>query len=87
MRRIVLSLLLAAGLLSGGASAPRAPEIGEITIAQQYGLLYLGLMVMEKNKLLEKHLAAAGLGSTKVSWVKFTDRRPASTRSSPAMFT
>ena len=72
MRRIAMSLLLAVGLVSAGARAPARAEIGEITIAQQYGLLYLALMVMEKNHLLEKHLAAAGLPSTKVSWVKFT---------------
>lgn len=71
MRRIAMSLLLAAGLVSAGARAPAHAEIGEITIAQQYGLLYLALMVMEKNNILEKHLTAAGLGSTKVSWVKF----------------
>ena len=70
MRRIAMSLL-AAGLVFAGARAPARAEIGEITIAQQYGLLYLALMVMEKNNILEKHLAAAGLGSTKVSWVKF----------------
>jgi NitT/TauT family transport system substrate-binding protein len=72
MRRLVLSLLIAVGLLAAGPRAPARAELGEIVVAQQYGLLYLGLMVMEKNKLLEKHLAAAGLGSTKVSWVKFT---------------
>lgn len=72
MRRIVMSLLLAAGLLTNGGGSVARAEIGEITIAQQYGLLYLGLMVMEKNQILEKHLAAAGLPSTKVSWVKFT---------------
>jgi NitT/TauT family transport system substrate-binding protein len=71
MRRFAMSLLLAAGLVSAGVGAPARAEIGEITIAQQYGLLYLALMVMEKNNILEKHLAAAGLGSTKVSWVKF----------------
>lgn len=72
MRRIPMSLLLAAALVAAGPRAPARAEVGEIVIAQQYGLLYLGLMVMEKNKLLEKHLTAAGLGSTKVSWVKFT---------------
>src|SRR5271154_4956896 len=72
MRRIVVLLLLAAGLLSPGiGGSPARAEIGEITIAQQYGALYLALMVMEKNNILEKHLAAAGLGTTKVSWVKF----------------
>ncbi|MBV8840753.1 MAG: ABC transporter substrate-binding protein [Alphaproteobacteria bacterium] len=76
MRRLVMSLLIVAGLVSAGPPAPARAEIGEITIAQQYGLLYLALMVMEKNQILEKHLAAAGLGSTKVSWVKFAGSSP-----------
>ena len=71
MFRIVMSLLLAAGLLSSGGGSSARAEIGEIIIAQQYGALYLALMVMEKNNILEKHLAAAGLGATEVSWVKF----------------
>ena len=37
MRRFVMSLLLAAGLVSAGVGAPARAEIGEITIAQQYG--------------------------------------------------
>ena len=72
MRRIAMSLLLAVGIASAGPGAPARAEVGEITIAQQYGLLYLALMVMENNHILEKHLAAAGLSSTKVNWVKFT---------------
>jgi sulfonate transport system substrate-binding protein len=69
--RLVMSVLIAVTLAAAGPGAPARAETGEITIAQQYGLLYLALMVMEKNQILEKHLAAAGLGSTKVSWVKF----------------
>src|SRR5690242_3299871 len=45
-------------------------EVSEITVAQQYGVSFLPLMVMEKNKLIEKHAAAAGLTGIKVSWAK-----------------
>jgi NitT/TauT family transport system substrate-binding protein len=53
-------------VLPGGAKA----EVGEITVAQQYGVSFLPLMLMEKNQLIEKYAAAAGLASLKVSWVK-----------------
>lgn len=45
-------------------------EVGEITVAQQYGVSFLPLMVMEKQALVEKHAAAAGLSGLKAVWVK-----------------
>jgi len=45
-------------------------EVSEITVAQQYGVSFLPLMMMEKNHLIEKHAAAAGLAGVKVSWAK-----------------
>ena len=59
------SVLLALAL----ATNARA-EIAEITVGQQYGVSFLPLMVMEKNALIEKHAAQAGLAGLKVSWVK-----------------
>ena len=53
-------------VLVGGVKA----EVSEITVAQQYGVSFLPLMVMEKNQLVEKHAAAAGLSGLKVSWAK-----------------
>jgi len=44
-------------------------EVNEVRIAPSYGIAYLPLVVMEQNHLLEKHIKAAGLGDTKVSWV------------------
>ena len=44
-------------LLSPAVSA----ELAEINVAQQYGIGYLSLMVMEEQKLIEKHAKAAGL--------------------------
>lgn len=49
---------------------PAAAESGEISVAQQYGVSFLPLLVMEKEKLIEKHAKAAGLGDVKVTWVK-----------------
>ena len=52
------------------ALAPAHAEVGELNVAQQYGVSFIPLMWMERNKLIEKHAKAAGLGDLKVSWVK-----------------
>jgi NitT/TauT family transport system substrate-binding protein len=52
-------------------SGPALAEIGEITLAKQYGVSYLPFMVMEHDKLLEKHAKAAGLADIKVNWRTF----------------
>jgi len=52
--------------LSGVARA----EMSEIKVAQQYGIGYLPLMIMEEQKLIEKHAKAVGVDVT-VSWAKF----------------
>src|ERR1700719_2213198 len=61
-----LALAAAALLL---APLSRA-EMSEINVAQQYGIGYLPLMVMEDQKLIEKHAKAAGV-DVKVGWAKF----------------
>jgi NitT/TauT family transport system substrate-binding protein len=58
-------------LLSFAAIAvPASAELGEINVAQQYGVSFLPLMLMERDKLVEKHAKAEGLGDIKVSWLK-----------------
>lgn len=52
-------------------AAPVAAEVKEVNIAQQYGISYLPLMLMEEKKLLEKEAKAAGLGDISVNWAKF----------------
>jgi NitT/TauT family transport system substrate-binding protein len=53
------------------AAAPAAlAEMSEIKVAKQYGISYLPLMLMEEQKLIEKHAKAAGL-DVKVGWAKF----------------
>jgi len=42
--------------------------VTEVRIAKQYGLAYLPLLVMEEQKLIEKHARRAGLGKATVSW-------------------
>ena len=45
-------------------------EVSEIKVAQQYGISYLPLMLMEEGKLIEKHAKSAGIDLS-VTWVKF----------------
>jgi NitT/TauT family transport system substrate-binding protein len=53
-------------------SASLHAETNELRIAKQPGLLYLPTIVMEENKLIEKHAAAMGLKDFKMSWLAFT---------------
>jgi len=62
--RILISILIATAATNVSA------EVAQIRAAQQYGLSYLALMIMEDSKLVEKHAKAAGLGEIKVSWAK-----------------
>src|SRR6266849_5435346 len=64
--RLVCALLLTAAF----AVAPARAETNEVRAAQQYGLSYLNLMIMEDSKLIEKQAKAAGLGEIKVTWAK-----------------
>ncbi len=52
------------------ASSVALAEVSEIRAAQQYGLSYLALMMMEDGKLVEKEAERAGIGPVKVSWAK-----------------
>jgi NitT/TauT family transport system substrate-binding protein len=63
----VVALALAIVALT---SLPVRAEMAEIAVAQQYGISYLPLMLMEEQKLIEKHAKAAGV-DVKVGWAKF----------------
>lgn len=65
--RLVFGAALGLAVLAG----PAAAEVSEVKIAQQFGISYLPLMIMEKEKLLEKHAKDAGLGDIKVTWSRF----------------
>lgn len=45
-------------------------EVEEIRLAQQYGLAFLPMIVMQHHKLLENHIRQSGLNDAKVVWVK-----------------
>src|ERR1051325_9534439 len=59
---------IAAPALLLASTAARA-EISEITIAQQFGVSFLPLMLMERDGLIEKHAKAAGI-EVKTNWQK-----------------
>ena len=60
---------LAAALVFAFSPAALA-EMAEIKVAQQYGISYLPLMIMEERKLIEKQAKANGVDVT-VGWAKF----------------
>lgn len=67
--RAVMASILGLGVV---LHAPAGlAEVKEVRVAQQYGISYLPLMIMEQDKLLEKHAKAQGLGDITVSWSKF----------------
>jgi NitT/TauT family transport system substrate-binding protein len=69
-------LALICCVLAFGANSARA-ESTELRVARQYGIGYLQMMVMEHEKLIEKH-AAAGPGTLTITWTTFADGTGAS---------
>ena len=67
LQRIAAAVVLLAGCFGFSAHA----EQSELRIAKQYGLLYMQMMVMEDQKIIEKNAKAAGLGDLKVTWATF----------------
>src|SRR6185437_1664777 len=66
-------LISAAGaaLVFAAFATTAAAETGEVRIAQQYGISYLPLTVMNHEKLLEAAAARAGIPGLKVTWNQF----------------
>ncbi len=58
-------------LLALALAAPASGEVAEFRITKQPSIIYLPLVVMEQNRLVEKHARAAGLGEIKVQWITF----------------
>ena len=50
---------------------PARAEKSEITISKEFGIGYLPYLIMEHEKLVEKHAKANGLGDVKVNWKTF----------------
>lgn len=69
IRQLVCILGAVAGL---AFAAPTAAEVDEVRIVRQFGIHYLPLIVMEDQKLVEKHAKANGLPSLKVTWAQLS---------------
>lgn len=72
----LLLLLMVASAACIGSMPVTAAEVSEIKIAQQFGIGYLPLTLMKTNGLVEKHLKAAGLADTKVTWLVLASGQP-----------
>src|SRR4051794_9279972 len=70
-RLAALTVLVAGALLVGATWAPAQAEVKTVRIAQQPGLTYLPLIIMQHDKLVEKNAEAAGLGKVTVEWSNF----------------
>ena len=66
--RSLIATLPTAVLASAWMAAPARAEVSEVAISKGYGILYLPLIVMEDQKLLEKQAEKAGLGKVAVKW-------------------
>src|SRR5215470_14426386 len=69
MRRIVTLLSLAALLASAVAAHA---EVNTVRIARQWGLAWMPFVLMERDRIIERRAAEAGLGTIKVEWVTFS---------------
>lgn len=58
-------------MLTGGLVPAARAEVGEVRLARQFGAIYLPMMVMEHQKLIEKQAAARGMPDLKVTWAQF----------------
>jgi NitT/TauT family transport system substrate-binding protein len=65
IRRLIVCAASLAALFS-----PARAEVDEVILGQQFGAVFLPAMVMESQKLVEKQLAAGGLGEVKVRWAR-----------------
>jgi NitT/TauT family transport system substrate-binding protein len=66
-------LAVAAALIAmvAGSGGPAFAEAKSLRAAKQFGLGYVQYMIMEDQKLVEKHAKAAGLGDITVEWNTF----------------
>lgn len=69
MKRLFMAATAALALL--GTTGAALAEAKTLRVAKQYGLGYIQLMLMEDQKLVEKHAKAAGLGDITVDWSTF----------------
>jgi NitT/TauT family transport system substrate-binding protein len=67
VRRLLAAAVLAAALIAPGVASA---EANVVRVAKQFGIAYMQYMVMQEQKLVEKHAKAAGLDVT-TEWATF----------------
>ena len=67
MKTLRIGLVLA---LAAVCPAAARAEVNEIAVAQQFGISFMPLMLMEHSRLIEKHAVRLGLPEPKVTWPK-----------------
>jgi len=75
MHKWIVMAVLTGLLLAHPQSTARA-EVSELRMATQFGIGAMAMIIMQKNQVLERQLAAAGLPNTKVSWRQFPGGNP-----------
>jgi NitT/TauT family transport system substrate-binding protein len=68
-RTFMTTAALAAALTLAGAPMSAHAETATVRISHGYGILYLPLMVMREQQLIEKHAQKLGLGAIKTTWL------------------
>lgn len=67
-RNLSAALLIFASLLLQDSAHPAAAEPSIITVTRLPGLPHLPMIIMQEEKLIEKHLKSANLGAIEVNW-------------------
>lgn len=67
--RFAVRLLIGLGLLMSACSLLYA-EVNEIRVATQISLSYVPVVIVQEQKLIEKHAKLAGLGDVTVKWAR-----------------
>ena len=62
------AIAIAIGLVLSFAGQTARAEVSEVRVAYQYGLVYLPIMVMQRQQLVEKRAKSAGLGDIAVKY-------------------
>jgi NitT/TauT family transport system substrate-binding protein len=70
MRQTFVALMALVLAWTAQPVAKARAEVSEVTFAQQFGIAFLPIMVLENQKLVEKHAAAKGAGDVKGSFIK-----------------
>jgi NitT/TauT family transport system substrate-binding protein len=71
MERRAVVVGMGACAVAAAISLPAWAEVSELRITKQPSIIYLPLVVMEQNRLVEKYARASGLPEVKVQWITF----------------